>query len=115
METIVRHGVSGGLLGSSFSEVFDEIEAEARAGGPEAITVNEFFRQRAWLASALLRARLDAGLSQAELAERAGLKQSEVSKIENRHANPTFDRLAQVARALGYRFDLVPINSERAV
>jgi len=45
-------------------------------------------------------ARTAAGLSQQELAERAGILQRQISQIENGRLNMTFDTLAQVAAAL---------------
>jgi len=52
-------------------------------------------------------ARADAGLSQAALAERAGVSQQQIAKIENPDGNPTVATLEKVAAALGLRLDLV--------
>lgn len=60
---------------------------------------------------ALLReARELAGLSQRALAERAGVAQSEIARIEAGRQEPGFARLEQLLRAAGYdlRIDLVP-------
>jgi HTH-type transcriptional regulator/antitoxin HipB len=58
---------------------------------------------RAGLAAALtIRwARSDAGLSQAELGKRAGVKQQQIAKLENPDENPTLETLEKVAKALG--------------
>jgi HTH-type transcriptional regulator/antitoxin HipB len=58
---------------------------------------------RAGLAAALeIRwARQDAGLSQAELGKRAGVKQQQIAKIENPDENPTLQTIEKVAKALG--------------
>lgn len=50
---------------------------------------------------ALREAREGAGLSQVELAERSGLGQPTLSRIENGRANPTVGLLEDIARALG--------------
>ncbi|MGZ8678061.1 MAG: helix-turn-helix domain-containing protein, partial [Solirubrobacterales bacterium] len=44
-----------------------------------------------------------AGVSQRELAERAGTAQAAISRIETGREQPTVDRLAQVLAALGWR------------
>lgn len=51
-------------------------------------------------------ARQDAGLTQAQLAERAGVSQPQIAKLERPRANPTIDTLEKVARALGMRLDV---------
>lgn len=48
-------------------------------------------------------ARQDAGLSQAELAERAGVSQQQIAKLESPEGNPSVATIAKIARALGLR------------
>ena len=67
-------------------------------------------------AGALLRERRRAhGLSQHELAIRAGTRQATISRIENGHEVPTVQRLEQLLTALGERLELraVPLDAER--
>jgi transcriptional regulator with XRE-family HTH domain len=67
-------------------------------------------------AGTLLRRRRRAhGLSQRELALRAGTRQATISRIENGHEVPTVQRLDQLLTALGERLELrtVPIDPER--
>ena len=67
-------------------------------------------------AGALLRERRRAhGLSQSELAIRAGTRQATISRIENGHEIPTVQRLEQLLTALGERLELraLPLDSER--
>lgn len=45
--------------------------------------------------------RRDAGLDQTALAERAGISQAKVSRIETGHAHPTVEEVDTLARALG--------------
>ncbi|MEX0835735.1 MAG: helix-turn-helix transcriptional regulator [Nitriliruptor sp.] len=69
-------------------------------------------------AGTLLRRRRRAhGLSQRELALRAGTRQATISRIENGHEVPTVRRLDQLLTALGERLELsaVPLDPERAV
>ena len=51
------------------------------------------------LAAALIRLRLDAGLTQEQLAARIGTKQSYVTRIEGKPANLTLKTLARLAGA----------------
>ena len=46
-------------------------------------------------------AREDAGLSQAQLAKRAGVSQPAIAQLEHPDSNPTIQTLQKVARALG--------------
>lgn len=50
---------------------------------------------------ALISARCEQDLTQAELAERAGLKQSNISRIENGSCSPNVSTLKQIAHGLG--------------
>jgi transcriptional regulator with XRE-family HTH domain len=53
-------------------------------------------------ASTIVRdARRSAGISQRELAQRAGLQQPAVSRIERGHVSPRLDTLDQILRACG--------------
>ena len=55
--------------------------------------------------------RLEAGLTQAELARRAGVRQGTISAIENGHTRPHRSTRTEIARALG----LPPESIEVAV
>ena len=55
---------------------------------------------------ALRWARKRAGLTQAELARRAGLSQPAVARLEDPDHNPTLDLLERVAKALGTRLEV---------
>lgn len=54
-------------------------------------------------ARAIARARKEAGLSQAELAARAGTAQAVVSRIERGAVSPSLDTFGRLARGLGMR------------
>ena len=63
-------------------------------------------------ASTLLRtARRRAGLTQAQLGERAGLSQTDVARLERAGANPTAATLERLLRATGHRLDLRPLDA----
>ena len=50
--------------------------------------------------------RADAGLTQTELARRAGVTQQAIAKLEHPSANPTIATLEKVAAALGIRVEV---------
>ncbi len=58
------------------------------------------------LARKLIAARVAAGLSQTEVAERMGTKQSEVSRIEGARQNISIAKLANYAEAVGAKLDI---------
>ena len=59
-------------------------------------------------AELLRRARRRAALSQRELAQRTGISQPTIARIERGQADPRFDTVARLLAACGYELDLVP-------
>ncbi|MFC6013769.1 helix-turn-helix domain-containing protein [Nocardia lasii] len=59
------------------------------------------------LAEAVYGRRTELGLTQAELAERAGLTQAKISRIEGSDAVPTLGLLAKLAKGLDAELNLV--------
>jgi transcriptional regulator with XRE-family HTH domain len=58
--------------------------------------------------SALINARVAAGLTQAELAERVGTRQPAIARLESGGAKPSFDMLMRLSSALNLRFEITP-------
>ncbi len=54
----------------------------------------------------LIQARIDAGLTQKELAERSGIRQSNISRIENGSAIPTLRTLFAIAKGSGKKLKI---------
>lgn len=54
----------------------------------------------------IIRARIIAGLTQAELAKRIGTRQSNVSRIENGNSNPSIAMLKRIADATGTKLQV---------
>ena len=50
---------------------------------------------------AVIAARLACNMTQKELAEKTGIRQSNISRIESGSASPTIDTLARIAAGLG--------------
>ena len=60
------------------------------------------------LISKLIEARESKGLTQAQLAEAAGIKQSAVARMESLKATPQIDTLFKVLTPMGYKLAIVP-------
>ncbi len=56
--------------------------------------------------SVIRKTRQRAGLTQAELAERAGTTQSAISRLERGHVRPSLDTLDRLAKACGATLEL---------
>ena len=61
----------------------------------------------------LIEARESKGLTQAQLAEAAGVKQSAVARMESLKATPQIDTLFKVLTPMGYKLTIVP-SEDRA-
>lgn len=61
---------------------------------------------------ALIEARRASGMTQKELADRTGIAQADISKLENGNANPSLRTLQRLADGMGMRLKLefVPVN-----
>ena len=80
------------LKNPKFKAAYDELEPEYR------------------LANELIRARLGKKMTQAELAERAGVSRVVVARLESGTTNPTVETVNRVAGALGKELRLVGSN-----
>ena len=60
----------------------------------------------------LVEARENKGLTQGELAEMAGVKQSAIARLESMKAVPQIDTIFKVLRPLGYTLAIVPDNQQ---
>lgn len=58
--------------------------------------------------------RQESGLTQTALAQASGVQQSEISRIERGHANPTVQTIEQLANAMGMRVAFVPMTAQRS-
>ena len=86
---------------TTFEEFHAGVVAEAEAEGPEAVAHLQRLEDHYRLASDLIGCRLALHMTQQQLAAASGIRQSEISRIESGHANPTLKTLSALARALG--------------
>lgn len=77
------------------------VEREATSQGSNAAGELEMFRGFYRVARLIAERRLELRLTQANLSEISGVRQSEISKIESGKANPTFATLSAIAASLG--------------
>lgn len=58
------------------------------------------------LTRSLIAARIASGMTQKELAEKSGIRQSNISRIENGNCVPTISTLMALAKALGKKLSI---------
>ncbi|WP_314330100.1 helix-turn-helix transcriptional regulator [Abiotrophia defectiva] len=54
----------------------------------------------------LVKLRLERGLSQAQMAEKLGLRQANLSRLESGQANPTVGLLGRIVESLNYEWNV---------
>ncbi len=64
------------------------------------------------LIEATIKARESANMTQRELAEKSGMKQSAIARIEKMKVSPSVDTLNHLLCQLGYRLKVVPLSEE---
>lgn len=69
--------------------------------GPEAEAQREVFGRAYDIAMQVIALREQAGLTQTQLAERCGVDQADISRIERGSVSPTSRTLQRIAHALG--------------
>jgi len=56
--------------------------------------------------SQLISARLKKGLTQKDVAEKLGTRQSAIARLESGNVNPTLEFLQKIAQAMGYKLSI---------
>jgi len=84
----------------------DEIERDAYFNDPANAAEIDAMLARMALVEALYKARHDAGLTQKQLAEKSGLKQTYIAQIEKGRKNLTFSTILKYAQACGKRINV---------
>lgn len=73
---------------------------------PEVRSEYEALQPETEVAKALIRARTEQNLTQAQLAARTGIRQSNISRIENGSCSPTVSTLQQLADGMGKKLHI---------
>lgn len=76
-------------------------DLEQRLANPEFAEAYEQLKPEQDVIRAMIRARNELGITQAELAERTGIRQSNLSRIESGSCSPRVDTLQKIAAGLG--------------
>lgn len=82
--------------------------AEREARDPAFRKAREAGRPQFEFRKALVGARIASGLTQAEIAEAIGTKQSAIARLETGESNPTLDMMMRLASALSVSFEITP-------
>lgn len=91
------------------SPTYNDVTAERRARlGKGSEAQRDAFEQAYDIAMQVVELREQLGLTQAELAEKCGIDQGDISRIERGSVSPTSRTLQRIAEALGARVELVP-------
>jgi transcriptional regulator with XRE-family HTH domain len=83
-------------------------------GDPEVAAAQRRLQPKLDLARQVLHLRLENGWTQKELAQRAGTKQANISRLENAKLNPSVEMLQRVADALGAELEVSFVLSDKA-
>jgi DNA-binding XRE family transcriptional regulator len=90
-------------------KTYDDIATARQARAvPEAKVWGELLGEAYDIAMQLVALREARGLTQAQLAERCGIAQADISRIERGSTNPTVKTLQRIVEALDGRVALVP-------
>lgn len=79
---------------------------DAQLENPEFAAEYEAMRPEYDAIRAVIAARLECNMTQKELAEKTGIRQSNISRIESGASSPTIDTLARIASGLGKKLKI---------
>jgi len=84
----------------------EEFKAEALSN-PEVKKEYDALEGEFALIDSLISARIAKKMTQAELAEKVGMKQAAIARLEGGESNPTYSTLAKIAKALDKKVALI--------
>jgi DNA-binding XRE family transcriptional regulator len=87
-------------------QTYDEVKKRLLSD-PETKAAYDALEPEYRIAESMIKARLAKKLTQAELAERAGVKQETIARLESGTSNPTIATISRVATVLGKEIKLV--------
>ena len=101
-------------MSRDFEDFMKELHEEARREGPKAVAELAAFDAHYRLALEVFDLRKARGMTQRQLAAKAGIQQAEISRIEAGNSNPTLSTIAVLANALGAELSLRPHRLRKA-
>lgn len=84
---------------------WDDLEKELLAD-PAVKKEYDRLTPRYTLISELIAARLKKGMTQMEVAEKLGTRQSAIARLESGDINPSFEFLQRIAQVMGYKLSV---------
>ena len=78
------------------NNLFEEIKKESKTASETIEIANDISK----IINRIVQTRIELGLTQAELAEKCGLKQSAVARVENLQVMPRLDTIVRIAKSL---------------
>jgi len=85
---------------------FEDFKREAFAKDPELKKLYDDLELEYSIIAQVIQKRIDKGLTQKELAKKAGTKQSAISRLEAGNANPSIAFLKKISKALGSKLQV---------
>ena len=93
-------------------KTFDDMMNEIKASGEQERETIEVAEKLAKIIGDLSRARIKKGLSQRQLAEMTGIKQSAIARLENIQAVPRLDTIIKIARCLDVEIEIEEVTTD---
>ena len=88
------------------SRTFDDVWEELKTSGEEEKKFFAAAEETARIINELTEERIRSGISQRQLAEKTGLKQSAIARMESLQRTPRLDTLIRVANALDIKLEI---------
>lgn len=107
---IDSHDEKRSQTGITFDEVMEEIASESEDNR----RVIDTARMVSDIVSSLVRARVERGLSQRDLAKMCGLRQSAIARMEKLQAIPRLDTVAKIASCLSIEIGITEEHAQIA-
>ena len=90
---------------------FNDVLKDLSAGNDEQARIIDTAVEVSRIVKMLVNARVNCGLTQRELAEKCGLKQSAIARMESLQAIPRLDTIIRVAKGLGITIEFEKTDS----
>lgn len=102
------HTVSGVTRGVDYKSEDDLTRMKRKLlNDPEFRKAYDALEEEYQLIEEMIKARLQSNLTQAQLAQKAGMKQAAIARLESGQSNPSYKTLSRVAKALDKKISFV--------
>lgn len=93
------------------NRTFDNVWEDLKASGAEEKKFFEAAEETARIINELTEERIRSGITQRQLAEKTGLKQTAIARMESLQSTPRLDTLVRVTNALGIKLEITKESS----